>query len=129
MNQETKTWGISFARALDKPENAERIQALFTEAVALSKGDDRARVDLAFDAWQYARLFAKIGTPETNRALLDFLNARKNSPTIDYVWLADRGVISGLKTGNMNLNSHLRLLNPDRSARKDTDKGGQTDGE
>jgi hypothetical protein len=129
MNHEAKTWGISFARALDKPENAERIQALFTEAAALSKGDDRARVDLAFDAWQYARLFAKIGTPETNRALLDFLNARKNSPTIDYVWLADRGVISGLITGEMNLNSHLRLLNPDRSARKGADKGGQTDGE
>jgi hypothetical protein len=128
LNKETRTWGISFARALDKPETARRIQALFTEAAALSKGDDRTRVDMAHDAWQYARLFAKIGTPETNRALLDFLNARKSSPTIDYVWLADRGVISGLRTGKMNLDSHLRLLNPDRSARQGANKGGNTGG-
>jgi hypothetical protein len=129
MNEHWKTWGKSFAAALDQPENVEKIEALFQEAVRRTQadGDARARVDMAFEAWKYARLFARIGTPETNKALLDFMKGHKNSIVLDYVWVADRGLISGLKTGEMNLASHLRLINENRGV-GGTDKGPATDG-
>lgn len=130
MNERWKTWGKSFAEALDQPDRVKKIKALFQKAVGRIRAasDDRARVDMAFEAWQYARLFARVGTPETNKALLDFLNRHKNSMVVDSIWLADRGLMSGLKTGEMNLASHLRLINKDRSA-GGTAKGGRTDGE
>jgi hypothetical protein len=129
MNEHWATWGKSFAAALDQPENVEKIEALFQEAVRRTQadGDARARVDMAFEAWKYARLFARIGTPETNKALLDFMKGHKNSIVLDYVWVADRGLISGLKTGEMNLASHLRLINENRGV-GGTDKGPATDG-
>jgi hypothetical protein len=130
MNEQWKTWGKSFAEALDQPDQVKRIEALFQEALGRIRADsdDRARVDMAFEAWQYARLFGRVGRPETNKALLIFLNRHKNSMVVDYIWLADRGLLSGLKTGEMNLASHLRLINKDRSA-GGADKGGNTDGE
>jgi hypothetical protein len=129
MNEHWATWGKSFAAALDQPENVEKIEALFQEAVRRTQadGDARARVDMAFEAWKYARLFARIGTPETNKALLDFMKGHKNSMVLDYVWVADRGLISGLKTGEMNLASHLRLINENRGV-GGADKGPATDG-
>ena len=129
MNDRWKTWGKSFAEALDRPDHVKKIEALFQEAVERSRADNdaRARLDMAFEAWQYARLFGRVGTPETNKALLDFLNRRKDSMVVDYIWLADRGLISGLKTGEMNLASHLRLVNKNRSV-GGAEKGPATDG-
>lgn len=129
MNDRWKTWGKSFAEALDRPDHVKKIEALFQEAVERSRADNdaRARLDMAFEAWQYARLFGRVGTPETNKALLDFLNRRKESMVVDYIWLADRGLISGLKTGEMNLASHLRLVNQNRSV-GGAEKGPATDG-
>jgi hypothetical protein len=129
MNNRWKTWGKSFAEALDRPDHVRKIEALFQEAVERSRADNdaRARLDMAFEAWQYARLFGRVGTPETNKALLDFLNRRKESMVVDYIWLADRGLISGLKTGEMNLASHLRLVNKNRSV-GGAEKGPATDG-
>ena len=129
MNDRWKTWGKSFAEALDRPDHVRKIEALFQEAVERSRADNdaRARLDMAFEAWQYARLFGRVGTPETNKALLDFLNRRKESMVVDYIWLADRGLISGLKTGEMNLASHLRLVNQNRSV-GGAEKGPATDG-
>jgi hypothetical protein len=130
MNERWKTWGKSFAEALDQPDHVKKIEALFREAVGRVRADsdDRARVDMAFEAWQYARLFARVGTPENNTALLTFLNRHKNSMVVDFVWLADRGLIRGIQTGEMNLASHLRLINTDRSV-GGAAKGGSTDGE
>jgi hypothetical protein len=130
MNERWKTWGKSFAEALDQPDRVKKIEALFQKAVGRTRAasDDRARVDMAFEAWQYARLFARVGTPETNKALLDFLNRHKHSMVVDSIWLADRGLMSGLKTGEMNLASHLRLIHKDRSV-GGAAKGGSTDGE
>jgi hypothetical protein len=78
--------------------------------------------------WQYARLFARVGTPENNTLLLNFLNRHRNSMVVDFIWLADRGLIRGIPTGEMNLASHLRLINRDRSV-GGAAKGGSTDGE